>query len=79
MAKKKQDLIGRFRASFIDAASERNVPRDMAETVFDRIHESAGFGFNKAHSVAYTLLGYWTAFLKAHHPAEFWASLAGTR
>ena len=47
----------------------------LAKEIWDQVVEFAGYGFNKAHSAAYALLAYQTAFLKANHPVHFMAAL----
>ncbi|MFX7984916.1 hypothetical protein ABTK69_19495, partial [Acinetobacter baumannii] len=44
------------------------------DEIFDLMEKFAGYGFNKSHAAAYALLAYYTAWLKAHHPAEFMAA-----
>src|SRR5690606_19285781 len=45
-----------------------------ANEVFDMMAKFAGYGFNKSHSAAYSIVAYQTAYLKAHYPAEFMAA-----
>jgi DNA polymerase-3 subunit alpha len=52
----------------------RQSSRGKANELFDLIDKFAGYGFNKSHAAAYALLAYQTAWLKAHHPAEFYAA-----
>ncbi|HTB33984.1 MAG TPA: DNA polymerase III subunit alpha, partial [bacterium] len=75
MGKKDPELLERQRAGFVKGAGERGVDGPRAEALFDLLARFAEYGFNKAHSAAYALLGYQTAWLKAHHPAAFLAAL----
>ena len=50
-------------------------PEDKANDIFDLIDYFAGYGFNKSHTVAYGLISYQTAYLKAHYPVQFMAAL----
>jgi DNA polymerase-3 subunit alpha len=75
MGKKDPELLERQRAGFVRGAGERGVDPAKAEALFDLLARFAEYGFNKAHSAAYALLGYQTAWLKAHHPAAFLAAL----
>lgn len=59
---------------FIEGARSRGVPESKAREVFDHIRRFGEYGFNKCHSVCYAIIAYWTAYLKAHHPAEFMAA-----
>jgi len=75
MGKKIAAEMEKHRAGFIDGAAERDVPGPKAEEVFNHLAEFAKYGFNKSHSAAYALIAYQTAYLKAHFPEEFFASL----
>jgi DNA polymerase-3 subunit alpha len=76
MGKKIIDLIQEQRIKFInDAAEKKKVPRAVAEKVFSFIEPFAGYGFNRSHAACYALIGYQTAYLKAHYPAPFMAAL----
>ncbi|MCF6318432.1 MAG: DNA polymerase III subunit alpha, partial [Proteobacteria bacterium] len=60
---------------FQKGAEERGVDGKVAKDIFDIIIKFAGYGFNKSHSAAYALIAYQTAWLKAHYPVEFMASV----
>jgi DNA polymerase-3 subunit alpha len=75
ISKKKQEIIDKRRAEFLKGAQERGVPEPIACSVFDLITHFGGYGFNKSHTAAYALLGYQTAYLKAHYTPEFMAAL----
>ncbi len=75
MGKKKPEEMAKQRSIFIHGAMEQDVPKHLAGTIFDVIEKFAGYGFNRSHSVAYAMLSYQTAWLKAHHPAFFMASV----
>src|SRR5207247_8904903 len=68
-------IIDQRRNEFIKGAQERGVAFETAQKIFGLIVQFAGYGFNKSHSAAYALIGYQTAYLKAHYPAEFLAAL----
>ena len=75
MGKKKEKLMRKQREKFIKGCeSENGIPEDEADELFDIINEFAGYGFNKSHSAAYSLVAYRTAYLKAHYPPEFMAA-----
>jgi DNA polymerase-3 subunit alpha len=63
------------RDHFMRGCLERGIPEKKATKVFEFIDYFAGYGFNKAHSTAYALLAYQTAYLKAHYPRHFMAAL----
>jgi DNA polymerase-3 subunit alpha len=75
MGKKKPEEMARQRSVFVDGAIARGVSAARAGYIFDLIEKFAGYGFNKSHSVAYALLAYQTAWLKAHYPEAFMAAV----
>ncbi len=75
MGKKKPEEMAKQRLIFIEGAVARGVEEGTAAYIFDLIEKFAGYGFNKSHSAAYALLAYQTAYLKAHYPAAFMASV----
>ncbi|MGH9750837.1 MAG: DNA polymerase III subunit alpha [Candidatus Polarisedimenticolia bacterium] len=75
MGKKKKDVMAAQRETFVRGCRERGLTDKDAGRIFDLMEYFAGYGFNKAHSTAYALVAYRTAWLKAHHPREFMASL----
>lgn len=75
MGKKVKAEMDAQRAIFVAGCAEHNaIPAAKANELFDLIDKFAGYGFNKSHAAAYALLAYQTAWLKAHHPAEFFAA-----
>jgi DNA polymerase III subunit alpha len=75
MGKKKREEMVAMREKFMAGAAKNNIPAKKAEKLFDLMEQFAGYGFNKSHSAAYALIAYQTAYLKAHYPVEFMASL----
>ena len=75
MGKKNLDVMEEQRAKFLEGAKKKNIKQDLANKVFDLIAKFAGYGFNKAHAAAYSVLAFHTAYLKAHYPLEFYAAL----
>ncbi len=74
MGKKDKELMARQKKQFIAGAVDRGYSTKVASDIFDMIEKFASYGFNKSHSVAYSILAYQTAYLKAHYPAEFMAA-----
>ncbi|WP_265570841.1 DNA polymerase III subunit alpha [Sphingomicrobium nitratireducens] len=75
MGKKIQAEMDKQRARFVEGCERINqIPAGKANELFDLIDKFAGYGFNKSHAAAYALVAYHTAWLKAHHPAEFYAA-----
>lgn len=75
MGKKKQDVMAAQRESFISGCIKNSIDEVTAGKIFDEISYFAGYGFNKAHTAAYAVIAYQTAYLKAHFPVEFMAAL----
>ncbi len=75
MGKKKKDEMDKQRATFIKgAALQHSIGADKANEIFDILDKFAGYGFNKSHAAAYSLVSYRTAYLKANFPAQFMAA-----
>ena len=74
MGKKIPKVMEEQRKKFTDGAVSNNYSEQFAIELFDQIAYSAGYGFNKGHSVPYALLAYQTAYLKANYPAEYIAA-----
>jgi DNA polymerase-3 subunit alpha len=74
MGKKDKALMAKQKKEFIDGAVGRGFTKKVAADIFDTIERFASYGFNKSHSVAYSVLAYQTAYLKAHYPSEYMAA-----
>jgi DNA polymerase-3 subunit alpha len=74
MGKKKPEEMAKHRAIFRAGAAAKGIDATVADEVFDLMEKFAGYGFNKSHAAAYSLLAYHTAWIKVHHPAEFFAA-----
>jgi len=75
MGKKKPEEMAKEKQKFIAGAWEHHqIDEANATRIFGLMETFAGYGFNKAHSMAYALIAYHTAYLKAHYPAEFMAA-----
>jgi DNA polymerase-3 subunit alpha len=74
MGKKDKNLMGTLKKEFVEGAVRRGAHAKLGEEIFDLIEKFASYGFNKSHSVAYSVVAYQTAYLKAHYPAEFMAA-----
>ena len=75
MGKKIVEIMAEHRERFMKGSAENNIPAGKAKQIFDLMEKFGGYGFNKSHSAAYALIAFQTAFLKAHYPVEFMASL----
>jgi DNA polymerase-3 subunit alpha len=74
MGKKKAEEMAEHRQIFRDGAAKNNISQDKADEVFDLMEKFAGYGFNKSHAAAYSLLAYHTGWLKVHYTAEFFCA-----
>jgi DNA polymerase III subunit alpha len=74
MGKKKPEEMAQQREIFRAGAAAKDIPAQKADEVFDLMEKFAGYGFNKSHAAAYSLLAYHTAWLKVHCAAEFYAA-----
>lgn len=75
MGKKKVEEMERQREIFVQGAADKGIAEEQAQSIFNLMETFARYGFNKSHSVAYALVAYHTAWLKAHYPAEFMAAV----
>ena len=75
MSKKKHDVMEKEREVFIERSVKNGYTKEKANEVYDLIIKFADYGFNKAHSVSYALIGYQMAYLKANYPVYFIANL----
>ena len=60
---------------FMEQCPQESTPEEKANEIFDTINYFSGYGFNKSHSVAYGMISYQTAYLKAHYPVQLMAAL----
>lgn len=75
MGKKKREEMAIHEEKFVSGAINRGIKKEKAEEIFKLMAQFADYGFNRSHSVAYAYLAYQTAYLKAHYPAYFYASV----
>ncbi len=75
VSKKERTILEKERKHFVQRAKRAGRDTDLADRIYDYIVKFADYGFNKSHSVAYGLISYWMAYLKANHPAHFLAVL----
>jgi DNA polymerase-3 subunit alpha len=75
MGKKKKEILDKEYAGFEKGMLDNGYPQDAVKTLWEILVPFADYAFNKAHSAAYGLVSYWTAYLKANYPAEYMAGL----
>ncbi|MEY4738217.1 MAG: hypothetical protein RL302_2536 [Pseudomonadota bacterium] len=74
MGKKKAEEMAEHRSIFRAGAAKNDINEQKADEVFDLMEKFAGYGFNKSHAAAYSLLAYHTAWIKVHFTAEFFCA-----
>jgi len=74
MGKKKPEEMAEHRNIFREGAAKQNISANKADEIFDLMEKFAGYGFNKSHAAAYSLLAYHTGWLKVHYTAEFFCA-----
>lgn len=75
MGKKIPKLLAEQKEKFVEGCVKNSIHQKLAEKIFSFIEPFAGYGFNRSHAACYALIGYQTAYLKAHFPVEFMAAL----
>ncbi|PKB70558.1 MAG: DNA polymerase III subunit alpha [SAR202 cluster bacterium Io17-Chloro-G6] len=79
MGKKIASMMAEERVNFVAGAQGKGYDENVAIEIFDLIEPFAGYAFNKAHSVSYALISYWTAYFKCHYPVEYMAAVLNSR
>jgi DNA polymerase-3 subunit alpha len=75
MGKKIFSLLEKLKPKFIEGGMANNHPEEVLEKIWKDWEAFAAYAFNKSHSTCYALIGYQTAYLKAHYPSEFMAAV----
>ena len=75
MGKKKMDILNKMFVEFEAGMVANGFSKESVKTLWDVVVPFAKYAFNKAHSAAYGVVSYWTAYLKAHYPTEYMAAL----
>jgi DNA polymerase-3 subunit alpha len=79
LGKKKVEKIAGAGQEFVARAREwGGMDREVAQHLWDQLAEFAKYGFNKAHAYSYSMISYWTAWLKIHYPIEFFVAALST-
>jgi len=74
MGKKDLKAMAKLKKQFLEGAVKNGIKMSVAEKIVENIEKFANYGFNKSHAVAYSLVAYQTAYLKAHYTPEFLAA-----
>ena len=68
------DEFKKHQGDFVEGAKLKGVEEAVANRVFEKMVAFAGYAFNKSHAVAYSVIAFWCAYMKANYPAEFFAA-----
>lgn len=74
IGKKKPEEMAVQKKIFVDGCKKNGISEQSAIDLFTQIEKFADYCFNKSHSIAYSIITYWTAWLKYYYPAEFYAA-----
>ncbi|MGC8864168.1 MAG: DNA polymerase III subunit alpha [Bacteroidales bacterium] len=75
MGKKQADVMAQQKEIFIKGAIEKGISPEVASDVYETMKKFAEYGFNRSHSAAYSIVAYYTGYLKANYPAEYMAAV----
>ena len=75
MSKKKVDALKNEKDKFINNAIKNGYSKELSTKIYDLILQFASYGFNKSHSIAYSIIAYRMAYLKANYPAYFYIAI----
>ena len=75
MGKKKREAMAKEEKKFLEGAVKNGINKEKADEIFKLMAQFADYGFNRSHSIAYAYLAFQTAYLKAHYPTYFFASV----
>ncbi|HWO97334.1 MAG TPA: DNA polymerase III subunit alpha [Bacillus sp. (in: firmicutes)] len=75
VSKKKKEVLDEQRSGFVKGCIQNGYEKDMANALYDLIVRFADYGFNRSHAVAYSMIAYQLAYLKATYPIHFFAAI----
>src|SRR5437660_724524 len=75
IGKKDHKLMASLKDRFLEGCAESGTTPSVANQLWNDIEASKDYSFNKSHAACYALIAYWTAYMRAHHPREYMASL----
>lgn len=78
VSKKQQDMMADQEKAFVAGCKENGYSKEVGDQLYEWIVRFSNYGFNRSHAVAYSVISYQLAFLKAHYPASFMAELMST-
>jgi len=75
VSKKQKNIMEEERFKFVQKSIQNGFDKDLAESIFEYIYKFADYGFNRSHSVAYSMISYHMAYMKAHYPEYFYSCM----
>lgn len=78
VSKKDRAILEKERSHFVARALQKGYKEETAHQIYDLIVRFSDYGFNRSHAVAYSMIAYQLAYLKAHYPKDFYAALLTT-
>ncbi|MFC3883219.1 DNA polymerase III subunit alpha [Bacillus songklensis] len=75
VSKKKREVLDEQRARFVNGCMQNGYNEQLAQSLYDLIVRFADYGFNRSHAVAYSMIAYQLAYLKANYPLYFFSAL----
>lgn len=74
MGKKIKEKMDSYKVQFVEGAVSKGCPKQDADAIWTKMEVFAGYGFNKSHAAAYSVIGYYCNWLKYYYPLEFWTT-----
>lgn len=69
-----KEKLGKYETQFIEGYDVHTNDKKESKKVWDKMMAFSSYGFNKSHAAAYSVMGYWSQYLKVHYPLEFWTA-----
>jgi DNA polymerase-3 subunit alpha len=70
-----EEFFNQFEQKFIDGAAKNGINAERARNIWRQCYTHGNWSFNKSHAVSYGFISYWTGYMKAHYPAQFYARI----
>lgn len=75
IGKKLDYIFTEYKPKFIEGSVQNDIPKDVAQLIWNKIEKSSSYSFNKSHSVGYSMITYQTAYLKTYYPIEYYTAM----
>lgn len=74
MKKKDKKAMAALGEQFLEGAMKKGCSKKEAEEIWSKLDKFSGYGFNKSHAAAYSIMSYWSQWFKVNYPLEFWTT-----